>query len=307
LGTSAQAPVFLGCKALSPTEIVFRFSTPVQAVSAYFDPPLDIASVENGSTVRVVLNRAAGDGEKITADLLVEDGQKNTLNVLVPFRTRNARLPAFLLTEVRTQYSNPKLEFTEIRTLTPGNLGALRLFAAIAGLDKPLFEFPPVEVGAGEYIVIHLRTLKEGSVNETGDDLNASQGDESIPGVREFWIPLSEERLRDTDAVFFMDQDDQVIDAVMFSETPGTSWAKEGLLQGAELLGRQGAWLAGTPWAVPSPGDAVDSSAASPTRTICRDENAADTNSAADWYITVDRGATSGKQNNTNRYVPKQR
>ncbi|MDR2019216.1 MAG: hypothetical protein LBQ14_00445 [Treponema sp.] len=305
LGVSAQAPVFLGCKALSPTEIVFQFNTSVKAVSVYFDPPLDIASVENGSTVRVALNKAAGDGEKITTDLLVEDGRKNTLNVLVPFRTRNNRLPAFLLTEVRAEHASPKLEFTEIKTLTPGNLGALRLFAAIAGLAEPLFEFPPVEVEAGTYIVIHLRTLGEGNVDETGNDLNASRGEESIPGVRDFWIPLSAERLRSTDAVFFMDQDDQVIDAVMFSETPGTSWTKKELLQAAKLLGGQGAWLAGTPEAVPDSGDAVDSSATTPTRTICRDEDSADTNSAADWYIA--KGSTPGERNNTNRYVPKQR
>jgi hypothetical protein len=307
LGISAQAPVFLGCKALSPTEIVFRFNVSVKAVSIYFDPPLDIASAEDGSTVRVTLNKAAGSGEKITTDLLVEDERRNTLNVLVPFRTRNDRLPAFLLTEVRTEYKNPRLEFTEIKTLTPGNLGALRLFAAVAGLAKPLFEFPPVEVKAGEYIVIHLRTLDEESVNETGNDLNVSGGEESIPEVRDFWIPLSAERLRNTDAVFFMDQDDQIVDAVMFSEVPGTSWAKKELSQAAELLGRQGAWLAGIPETVPGPDDAVNSSTTTPTRTICRDEDSADTNSAVDWYITTDRSATPGKRNNTNRYVPKQR
>ncbi|MDR1374320.1 MAG: hypothetical protein LBJ24_05045, partial [Treponema sp.] len=242
LGTAAQAPVFLGCKAVSPTEIVFQFNTSVKAASVNFDPPLDIASVEDGSTVRVTLNRAAGDGERITADLLVEDGRRNTLNVLVPFRTRNGRLPAFLMTEIRTEYNSPRLEFVEIKTLASGNLGALRLFAAIAGLTKPIFEFPPVEVGAQEYIVIHLRTRDTGSADETGDDLNASQGEESIAEVRDFWIPLSAERLRDTDAVFFMDQDDRIVDAVMFSKTPGTSWAKEELAQAAELLGRRGAW-----------------------------------------------------------------
>ncbi|MDR2185947.1 MAG: hypothetical protein LBO80_09855 [Treponema sp.] len=305
LGISAQAPVFLGCKALSPTEIVFHFSASVKAASVYFDPPLDIVSVEDGSTVRVTLGRAAGDGEKITADLLVEDGRKNTLNVLVSLRTRNPRLPALLLTEVRAEHRNPRLEFVEIKTLAPGNLGALRLFAAVAGLAEPLFEFPPVEAGAGEYIVIHLRTPDAGSVDETGDDLNASQGSESIPEVRDFWIPLSAERLRNTDAVFFMDQDDQIADAVMFSETPGESWAKEGLLRAAELLGRRGAWLAGVPEAVPGPGDAVNSGAATPVRTICRDEASADTNSAADWYIAA--SGTPGKRNNADRYAPKQR
>jgi hypothetical protein len=153
--------------------------------------------------------------------------------------------------------------------------------------------------------VIHLRTLDEGSVNETGKDLDASQGEESIPGARDFWIPLSEERLRKTDAVFFKDQDDQVIDAVMITEAPGTSWAKEGLSQAAELLGRQGAWLAGTSGTSPSPDDAVSSAGTSPTRTICRDEASADTNRAADWYIVATSGATPGKPNSTNRYIPK--
>jgi hypothetical protein len=304
LGSGAQAPVFLGAKALSPGEIAFRFNTPVKAVSVNFDPPLDIASVEDGSTVRIVLDRAAGAGERITADLLVEDEGGNTLNVLVPFRTRNPRLPAVLLTEIRTVYSKPKLEFVEIKVLAPGNLGALRLFAALAGLAEPLFEFPPVEVKAGDYVVIHLRTLDEGSVNETGDDLNASRGEEAVSNVRDLWIPLSEERLRDTDAVFLMDQDDKVVDAVMFSEVQGTSWAKEGLLRAAELLGGQGAWLAASPGTVPEPGDAVPSAGTASTRTICR-EGVSDTGSAADWYIAATSSATPGKPNSANRYVPK--
>ena len=181
LGKSSEAPVFLSCKAVSETEIAFEFSLPVTVTSLHFNPSIQVSAVESGSTVRVSFNEGPGPGEKVTADLLAEDENGNTINVLVPFRTRNARIPRLLINELRTEYSKPRCEFIELKTTEAGNLGALRVF--VAGNDKAplLFEFPSIEVAPGEYITLHLRTIEEGCLNELGSNLAESGGSDSSP------------------------------------------------------------------------------------------------------------------------------
>jgi hypothetical protein len=309
VSTSTTAPVFLGYKALSPTEIAFQFSLPVTVVSLNFDPPVEIESVDEGDTVTVNLPEALKGGERFVADLLVEDGRRNTLNVLIPFRARNDRLPELLITELRTEVSKLKVEFVELKALSAGNLGALRLFVATDSVDIPVLEFPPVEVAEGEYLVVHLRSAEAGIVNELGDDRGESGGTETSPEARDFWVPESKERFRKTDAVYLLDQDDRIIDGVLFSETADVWWTKEILAKTAEFLSEQEAWVSpensGSGGNVPGPSDAVDSSKTTNTRSICRDETIPDSNSAADWYITVTSGATPGKPNNPNRYIVK--
>ncbi|MDR2483058.1 MAG: hypothetical protein LBD08_05430 [Treponema sp.] len=307
LGGSAEAPVFISCKAVSATEISFRFSLPVRVKSLVFDPPLEAELVSEGAQVRVRLHIPLEGGRKVTADMLVEDEHGNTLAVLVPFRTKNDRVPALLITEVRTEYAKPKAEFVELKTFSAGNLGAVRLFIAGAGMDTPVFEFPPVEVRAGEYIVIHLRNLHEG-LDEIGENLEATpytKDNEALAEARDFWVPGSKKLLRKTDAVMVIDQDDRILDGLLLSENPDPWWKDEKMVMAAEMLTAQGAWeSAGAK--VPGPADAVFSARTTTTRSICRDETGTDTGSSADWYITASSNATPGKVNSIKRYIPKE-
>ncbi|MDR1218531.1 MAG: hypothetical protein LBK73_02865 [Treponema sp.] len=312
INTRASAPVFLGVATVSATEIRFQFSLPVALLSARFSPDMDVESATEGTDVVITVSGGAAAGERVTADILVEDEHNNTLHTLTSFRTRNDRLPSFVLTEIRTETSKPKGEFVEVKLSSDGNLGALRLFSATNGVDAPLFEFEPVEVKKGEYVVIHLRTYEDGSVDEDGTDLAAASATEAQSTARDFWLPDAVERLRKTDAVFFLDQDDAVLDAVLFSAdgTWGSKTYSGDMAKAAQMLGEQGAWTATSAGVVPAggvpaPADAFSSANTTATRTICRREAAADTNTAGDWYITVGSGATPGKPNNTGVYAPK--
>jgi hypothetical protein len=126
----------LETKALSSTEIAFRFSKPVKMVSLFLEPFSEVLSFEEGEELLVTLAKPMREGEKITADILVEDEQRNTLNVLTPFRARNDRVPKLVINELRTTYSNPRVEFVEFVSRSAGNMGALRLFAANYSLSK---------------------------------------------------------------------------------------------------------------------------------------------------------------------------
>ncbi|MDR1948691.1 MAG: hypothetical protein LBQ38_04800 [Spirochaetaceae bacterium] len=311
LGISAEAPVFIACRAVSEREVTFQFSLPVRVSSLRFDPPLEVESVTEGERVTVTLDMPPEGGNRIMADMVVEDEGGNTLNVLVPFRTRNNNIPPLVITEVRTEYSKPKVEFVELRTLKAGNVGALRLFIATSGMDAPVFEFPPAQVGAGEYIVVHLRTPEPESINETGEDLGASpysKDNEALPEARDFWVPGTAKRIKKTDIILCMDQDDRIIDALLLSENPDPWWKTEDLARAAELAGKQGAWLSpgGEAGQIPGPDSAVASRNTTATRSISRDEAAPDGNNSADWYITAASNATPGKLNSVKKYIPKE-
>jgi len=307
LGTSAEPPVFLECRPVSSTEMVFKFSQPVNVKSIYFDPPLVVDSVEGGDEVTVVFAKKLEEGQRVTADIVVEDSGMNTLNVIVPFRTRNDRMPKLLFNELRTENSKPKAEFVEFISQGAGNLGGMRLFIAGHSLTAPVYEFAPTEVKAGEYIVLHLRTTEEGCQDETGGDLALSGGTDAQSDARDLWVSGNSKLLHKTDALWLMDQDNKIIDAILLSENSDANWKSDKIAEAAELLGRQKAWLPlrgdAAEWS-PSPSDAVITAGTTNTRTICRDnETLTARSSAGTWYITATSSATPGKKNNPKRYT----
>jgi hypothetical protein len=304
-GGSSEAPVFLTCKAVSETEIEFQFSCPVRVVSLRLDPAIESLSSEDGSAVKISLSHNPGPGERLTADLLVEDEHGNTINVLVPFRTRNVRIPGLRINELRTEYSKPKAEFIEFKILEEGNLSALRLFIAGNYKNPLVYEFPPVEVGAEEYIVLHLRTMEEACRDETGSDLDASGGTDAVAGARDLWRAGTDKVLHKTDVVYVLDQDDKVVDAIMLSENPDPWWNKEYLAEAADFLFKQGAWKSAA-GKIPGPADAVITYniKTAMTRSICRDETAAPDKTAAEWYICATSGISPGKPNKPARFTP---
>jgi hypothetical protein len=291
------APIFLYCKTMSEKEIVFGFSQPVTMVSLGFTPELKYEKPEKGKTITVSLEENLVSGKVLTADFLVEDASGNSISRQVKFSSTATRAPALRINELRTEYSKPRAEYIELKMLSDGNLGALGVFAM--GNKEPLvYKFAPVEVKAGEYVVLHLRTFEESCKDEYGASLNESGGTDSSPTARDFWIADSKEYLRKTDAVYVLDQDGWVLDAVMLSEKPDFLWGKDNFNKTADFLFNQGAWKSPV-GEVCTPADAVDTSVykGAATLSISRYEAAENTHTAADWYVTKSGGATPGLPN----------
>jgi len=312
LGGSSEALLFLNCRAVSEDEIEFEFSRPVTIKSLVFEPVLGIDSIEEGSTVKVRINEIQKPGTGITAEILAEDQDKNSINVLVPFRTRNNRMPKLVINEICTEYYNAKAgkkeEYIEFKTKSAGNLGAMRVIinGNANAVKQTIYEFSPVEVKKDEYVVLHLRTFDRSSRDEYTDNLNVSGGVNASSEARDFWIP-GETKLIHTpaSAVYVLDQDDKALAAVMFSSDLSSWWAKDYLAETAEFLFKQGAWKS-VDGKICGPAGAVNSAGATNSRTICRDETIEENSkTAAEWYITATSSATPGKPNNSKRYVPK--
>jgi hypothetical protein len=265
---------------------------------------MEFETIEEGSTIKIKLAEEPEPGQLIKAGLQVIDDCENTVSELITFRSRNNHVPKMQINELRTEYSGNdlKAEFIEFKMFSDGNLGALRVFAVSNEKNPMIYEFMPVEVKDGEYIVLHLRTPEESCKDEYGENLNESGGTESSSTARDLWIPGLNKLLRKTDVVYVLDQDNNVLDAVMIADTPSSSWNKAYFTEAADFLFGKGAWKspAGT---VCSPADAVNSSKTTTTRSICRDETVENTHTAANWYVTVNSGATPGKHNNNKRFL----
>jgi hypothetical protein len=184
--------------------------------------------------------------------------------------------------------------FIEFKILSAGNLGWLRVFIA-SNVGKCVFEFKPVGVKKGDYVVLHLRKLEASCKDEYGEDLTESGGTDSSPTARDFWIPGEAELLNKNDAICILDQDERVVlDAVIILENANTAeWSKLSLF--IDFLLIEDAWKFADR-TTPSPTDAVNISGIDTNynRSVSRDETVEDTNTAADWYIT---SATPGREN----------
>ncbi|MCL2410762.1 MAG: hypothetical protein FWC97_03880 [Treponema sp.] len=304
LGGSSQALLYLGSKTVSENKIEFEFSRPVIIKSLNFEPSLKIASIEDGSTVKIKLEEAAKPGILVTANILAEDEKRNTINVLVSFRSRNNRMPELVINEIRTEHSNPRTEFIEFKIRSDGNLGGMRVF--ILGNTNAsrltIYEFRPVEVKKDDYVTLHLRTVEDSARDEYNGRKDESGGRDSSPEAWDFWIPGNTKRIhREASVVYVLDQDDNVLSAVMLSGEPATWWARDYFAEAAIFLFNQGAWKS-IDGNIPTPADAVRTTGTTNTRTINRDETAPNTGTNADWYITVTSGVTAGRPNNPGRH-----
>jgi len=303
LGGSSQAPAFENCRAVTEDELEFVFSRAVTVKKISLLPGISINSVESGSTVKVKLTESPQPGSIITADLLAEDENNNSLNVIVNLRSRNNRMPELAINELCTEYSNPKTEYIEFLMKSDGNLGAMRvvIMGNTNASKQTIYEFKPMEVKKDEYVVLHLRTVEDDCVDEYAG-MDESGGRNATSTARDFWIPGNTKRVhKEATVVYVLDQDDMVLASVIISNSTDSWWSKDYLAEAANLLYNQGSWKSAEGKA-PGPIDAVRSTGTTNTRTICRDETALNPNNATSWYVTVTSGATAGRPNNTKRY-----
>lgn len=305
LGISAESPVYTGYKVRSGTQIDFTFSTTVKVLQTRFQPDVELNAAAQGGTVTVTMNEDHSGGEKFIADMLVEDSNGNTLSVLVPFRTRNGNVPPFVINEIRFDYAKPRSEFIELKIKGAGNLGALRLFITSALADKPVYEFPPVWVKNGDYVILHLRTLAtDNAVDELGNDLTlaSSAKEADTPRTaRDLWVHTDKKLIHKTDVIYILDQDDKIIDGIVVAETE-SAWKKNNsFAKAAGLLARDRAWLNKDGLLVLAPQfeDAVRTVGTTVTKTLCRSETKEDSNTSSDWYIaaTSNAGVPGGRNN----------
>jgi len=304
-GGSTSVPKLIKLEVISSSAVSVFFSEPVQVRSAEFRTatgsvdynalveyiPADPAS-SAWHEVRFSLETGLRTGGSYFLAGIVSGQAGNSLSFAVPFIGYNDRVPHLLLNEIRFDYSRPRVEFIELIALTAGNLAGVRLLNS-ANTKDPIYEFPPIEVAAGEFIVYHFRSLEEGLVNELGDDLSESAGLDASPTARDLWGTAVRAPLRKTNVILLEKRKGgAILDTFVGCEQDRTEWPTDLLAEAATRAVQEGAWGPDA-----SIGSAVVTSGTSPTRTVGRTELSGDTDRAVDWKIAPTRRASPGKVN----------
>jgi len=211
--------------------------------------------------------------------------------------------PLIVINELRTEFSSsPKhAEYIEFKVKKSGNLQGIKLYCMWSSIMPYVFNLPAIDVKEGYYITYHLRTLESSNINELGDNLALSGGNDACSTARDLYVSGTGDKwLHKTDIVYLQDADGNILDAVVLNETPDTAWSKERqhFTELLNFLFSKGAWVSSS-GGLPNHLDAVDTSTvgSATTRSICRYENSADTNTKNDWYVTDNNGNSPGLPN----------
>lgn len=275
---------------------------------------------QNDGGVSVSVNFGADHqleaGETYILSGIAHDQEGNSLLFQLPFHGFNQHVAGVVLSEVRTEASNTakanaKIEFVELYVHTSGNLAGISLYNASD--DKfGEYVFPSAEVTAGEYIVVHFRTMEEhavGCLDETSDDLNVSTAPDSCDDVRDFWVPGTAARLGKSDVILLRERSGgKIVDALLYAEAGIKDSTQKKLVDAAQLAVKAGVWQGsddGVTWVV--------SDGLTTTRTLSRQNLAtigleADPGTGSlvagedDWFVVATSSATPGQANSTERH-----
>lgn len=304
-GGSTTVPKLIQLEVASSSTLRVFFSEPVQVRSAEIRSA-DGSIIQGAAAEYIPPDPASGAWHEVRFSVetglasggsyflagIVAGPSGNSLSFAVPFTGFNDRVPRLILNEIRCDYDKPKVEFIEIVAFTAGNLAGVRLLNT-ANTSDPFYEFPAIEVAAGEFIVYHFRSLEDGLVNELGDDLAASAGTEALPTARDLWGTAVRAPLRKTNVILLEERKGgALLDAFVGCESDKPEWPTVLLAEAASRAVREGAWGPDA-----STASAVVTTGTSPTRTLGRSEISADTNRAADWKIAPTGKASPGKAN----------
>ncbi len=241
----------------------------------------------------------------------VKDSIGSTLTFTIGFSGYNARVPHVLISEVSTEYSKPRTEFVELYILEDGNLAGIILESASDGIEKN-YIFPAVEVKKGEYVVVHMRTIEEGAVNELGSDTSLSVSKQSSIEGRDLWISSTDTRLSKNDVLLLRKRlNGELLDALVYTDGVKDSWPKDEMFTYVQEAVESNVWQGGL-----ESSSAINIEKITSTRTLSRQniqEIAVEfdsgkrifENSKENWIIVASSNASPGKDNSTNPYVQK--
>ena len=262
--------------------------------------PLSVVK-ENQMELDVILDNETEIGKYYGIQGLVSDSGGNELSFTSTFAAYNDRLPDIILSEIQTDMKSNKggansAEFVEFFSRTSGNLSGMCLYSAYDG-EACRYEFPAVEVEAGEYITLHMRKLEDICVDELDDDLTLSGGNWSSDTARDLWIDNTSARLGKTDVILLEERKNgKVIDALLLTEQKKDVWPKSSEVDAAERAVKDGAWKGSADIS-----SAVSTANLTTTRSISRQGNLMTAGKADknNWLLTATSTISPGKPNSS--------
>jgi hypothetical protein len=299
-GGDVSAPELTAVTVEGEETLLVRFTAPVTVLDASVTVPSDgrrfpasWTALDGGKTASFAVAGTPGIGVRAFISGSVTDGTGSTLSFSVPYTGYNPRPASLVINEIRLEYDKPKVEYVELVVREAGNLGGVQILNS-RNEKRSSYEFPAVEVAAGDFVVYHLRSVEEGLVNETGA-IDVSAGKDSSPFARDFWDDQKSAPLKSDNAILVRERDGgRIMDALLFSVADSAAWPSDAVSLAAEEAVAAGQWKPGASVADSFRHAEKDPS---PTRTLGRDEKSTDTDTAADWAFCKNGKCSPGKAN----------
>lgn len=275
---------------LSELKVVNADATPEEFASENTVPAETGITVDEDGTCRydMTFDTVFDCGSKYVLYGVVEDSRGNSLSFSSGFSGYNDNLPGIVLSEVRTEYSKPKLEFIELYVLESGNLGGMVL-EVYYGAKKNEFIFPSTEVTQGEYIVLHMRTVEE--TEDELEDVTVCKAADSCPVARDLWFPSESKAIGKTGVILLRERENgSLCDALLYAESSKSYWPQDSMKEAAREAFLAGIWKEGDETDL-----AVCSDKCTTTRTLSRQNY--DEEGPAAWIVVATSSATPGAPN----------
>ncbi len=305
-------PQFLGAVSESSQTVVLRFDEAVVALpeTVSIVPALPIHAVEaQEDEVVIALDSPQVVGEHYAVELCVEDAHRNSTTLIAGFYGFNPHLPRLLINEFITQGSSTHPDLVELCALTGGNTAGMCLYEGMPPNWDDRMVLPPIEIAAGEFILVHFKPQGiEEEVDEVTDK-ELSGGLDASPEAYDLWV-AGGSGLSGNNGVLslYSCPDGSILDAVVYSnrtsesDTDYAGFGTKDVYERVCALEPTGEWLFSGDHLAPE--DAIDPDPSTSTRSVARGREPTDTNLRTDWHITPTSGATFGAPNTDEVYVP---
>ena len=278
-GADCTSPVLVSTESGSGNVVRLVFSEPVRIYGASLG---QYPARAEGKNVYVSLPLTLGPGMQADLEGRVKDYAGNSSGFTVRVWGYNPAVPDILINEFTTKGTARSPDRTELLVLGDGNLNGAVLYAGVPADYDAKFVFGDIDVKKGDFITVWWTE-------------DFPQG--SSPGALDF-CALCTDGLSSNNGALVLCRSpalgSTVLDAVLYSNFTASH---EGY--GTKTALERARWVIGAAlWK----GDAIDSSTSTSTRSMSRSLQATDTDSCADWYVTVTGGATFGSANDSEAY-----
>jgi len=307
-----RPPVFLSLAVNDSTSVALEFSEPIEyrPDSYSCSPALERADTRTEEEqLHLSFKNPMQPGTEYSLECSVSDPAGNSHTVLAKFFGFNPNIPAIRLNEITTQGSTSHPDKIELLVLEDGNTAGLCLIDGTRDFIRQYKVLPPIEVKAGEYIVVHTKPVGTADeVDETGSPVECSAAD-SVMEAWDVWIAGGSGLSGNNGVIsLYSHSNGELLDGFLYSNRTSSSdenyrgFGSLDTMSRADQLWLQEGWVAAGRLIAPE--DAVNPDNSTATRSICRLPEGEDSNSAADWYIVDTSQSSFGSENSLIEYVP---
>jgi len=289
--------------------ITFDEDAALRAEKTRIDPPLDVADVTGVAKTVILRGERQAPGLLYSLEAEAQDSHGNSASFAAQFYGFNSRVPRLLINEFTPRGSGNHPDLVELKALSAGNMGGVVFFLGTPDSYDARLVFPPFEVEAGSFIVVHLKP--SGSADEVDEtrDTAASKGFDASDAAFDFWLKDGRGLGGNNGVLSLCDRPGGAcLDGVLYSNRTGQSderyagFGSEEMRIRAEELVKIGAWKPSG--ARVTPDDAVSPEGSTGTRSLCRSSSSTDRNRPEDWHIAPTRKATVGTENSDEVFAP---